>query len=63
MKKTKKLTPNQGMIIFGVFLTIGGLTSLILNYVNSDEISSFVTSVFLTLMGLIMIFLGKRTEI
>ena len=63
MTKAKKLTPNQAIIFLGIFLTLGGLISLILNYLNSDKISSVISSVFLLLMGLIMIFLGKRTEI
>ena len=63
MVKSKKLSPNQAIIILGSFLTIGGVISLILNYLNSDGISSFVSSAFLLLMGVIMIVLGIKTEI
>jgi len=63
MAKSKKLNPNQAIIILGSFLTLGGLISLILNYLNSYKISSFVSSAFLLLMGIIMIFLGIKTEI
>ena len=62
MTKSKKLNPNQAIIILGSFLTLGGLISLILNYWNSDDTSSFVSSVFLLLMGIIVIFLGIKTK-
>ena len=62
MTKSKKLNPNQAIIILGSFLTLAGLISLILNYWNSDDTSSFVSSVFLLLMGIIMIFLGIKTK-
>jgi len=63
MAKSKKLSPNQAILILGSFLAIGGVISLILNYLNSDDITSFVSSVFLLLMGIIMIVLGIKTEI
>ena len=63
MAKSKKLSPNQAIIILGSFLTIGGIISLILNYLNSDNLSSFVSSILLLLMGIIMVVLGIKTKI
>jgi len=60
MMKTKKMTPNQAIILLGIFLTLVGLISGIINYINTETITF---AVVLFLMGLLMVYVGKRTEI
>ena len=58
--KRKKMTPNQGIILFGTFLLIVGLIWAVVDYVTTNKISSSLNAIFVAAMGLLMIYIGKR---
>lgn len=60
--KRKKMTPEQGIVLMGTFLLIVGLIWAGKAYITTDQISLSINALVVALMGLLMIYIGKRVE-
>ena len=57
----KRWTPNQALIIFGVFLILGGGIPFVIPLISSKEIDFAYLLIFF--MGFVLIVIGKKTKI
>lgn len=58
----KKLTPSQAIVIFGVFVIIFGVVLGIVDYLEELTINLVIADILTIALGILMIYLGKRTD-